>query len=233
MAIIKKYPETLEPNLTTYNTFVVDANPNSTYFRITEFKESFTGGKNGFLIEGSEHLKETTEIKIEILDVEGNPIYWEPGNGIPEYYEGVSKVVAVYIYEDTPIGEAKITVLGELKTYIDSDGVVRDVPDEWKNVYNLKWERTFKVNRLLLNEDKVRFYKRPDVRIDELVKPLFSATNPIIIQTGSVDGTAIAPQSQQKLTNYTLPTFYRLTINDNTNWTGSIVDRHYFKLHMK
>ena len=223
MAIIKKYPETLEPNLTTYNTFVVDANPNSTYFRITEFKESFTGGKNGFLIEGSEHLKETTEIKIEILDVEGNPIYWEPGNGIPEYYEGVSKVVAVYIYEDTPIGEAKITVLGELKTYIDSDGVVRDVPDEWKNVYNLKWERTFKVNRLLLNEDKVRFYKRPDVRIDELVKPLFSATNPIIIQTGSVDGTAIAPQSQQKLTNYTLPTFYRLTINDNTNWTGSIV----------
>ena len=66
MAIIKKYPETLNPNLTTYNTFVVDANPNSTYFRITEFKESFTGGKNGFLIEGSEHLKETTEIKIEI-----------------------------------------------------------------------------------------------------------------------------------------------------------------------
>jgi len=223
MAIIKKYPETLYPNLTTYNTFVVDSNPNSTYFRITEFKESFTGGKNGFLIEGSEHLKETTEIKIEILDVEGNPIYWEPGNGIPEYYEGLSKVVAVYIYEDTPIGEAKITVLGELKTYIDSDGVVRDIPDEWKSVYNLKWERAFKVNRLLLNEDKVRFYKRPDVRIDELVKPLFSAATPVVIQTGSVDGTAVAPQSQQKLTNYTLPTFYRLTINDNTNWTGSIV----------
>ena len=223
MAIIKKYPETLYPNLTTYNTFVVDTNPNSTYFRITEFKEAFTGGKNGFLIEGSEHLKETTEIKIEILDVDGNPIYWEPGNGIPEYYEGLSKVVAVYIYEDTPIGEAKITILGELKTYIDSDGVVKDIPDEWKSVYNLKWERAFKVNRLLLNEDKVRFYKRPDVRIDELVKPLFSAATPVVIQTGSVDGTAIAPQSQQKLTNYTLPTFYRLTINDNTNWTGSIV----------
>ena len=149
MAIIKKYPETLYPNLTTYNTFVVDTNPNSTYFRITEFKEAFTGGKNGFLIEGSEHLKETTEIKIEILDVDGNPIYWEPGNGIPEYYEGLSKVVAVYIYEDTPIGEAKITILGELKTYIDSDGVVKDIPDEWKSVYNLKWERAFKVNRLL------------------------------------------------------------------------------------
>jgi hypothetical protein len=66
--------------------------PNSEYFRITEFKDTFTGGKNGFLIEGSPLLKETTEVKIEILDVEGNPIYFEPGDGIPEYYEGLSKL---------------------------------------------------------------------------------------------------------------------------------------------
>ena len=65
-----------------------DNKPNSEYFRITEFSDTFTGGKNGFLIDGSECLKETTEVKIEILDVEGNPIYFEPGNGIPEYYEG-------------------------------------------------------------------------------------------------------------------------------------------------
>ena len=47
--------------------------PNSDYFRITEFKESFTGGKNGFLIEGSEYLKESTDIKIEILDMIFHP----------------------------------------------------------------------------------------------------------------------------------------------------------------
>ena len=223
MPLIKKYGEVLTQPLSSFGTFLIDNDPNSTYFRITELKESFTGGKNGFLIEGTPYLKESTEIKIQILDVNGDPIYWEPGNGIPEYFEGTSKVVSVHIYDDTPIGDATITVLGELKQYLDEGGVVRDVPEEWQGVYNLKWQKTFKVNKLLANEDKVRFYRRPKVTIDELVKPLFSTTIPTITQTGSIDGTAVAPQSGQKLTDYTLPTFYRLTINDNTNWTGSIV----------
>ena len=199
MARIKKYAETLNQNLTEFNTFIVDTNPNSTYFRISEFKEAFTGGKNGFLIEGSEHLMETTEIKMQILDVENKSIYFEPGNGVPEYYEGLSKVVAVHIYEDTPIGEGKITVLGELKTYIDGDGVVKDIPDEWKGVYNVKWEKSFKINRLLSNEDKVRFYKRPNVNIDEIVKPLFSTGTTTIIQSGSVSGDPITPPNGQPL----------------------------------
>ena len=130
MAIIKKFGDVLTQKLNTFRTFVTDANPNSEYFRITEFKETFTGGKNGFLIEGSQYLKESTEIKIQILDVNGNPIYFEPGGGIPEYYEGVSKLVAVYVYEDTPIGLANITILGELKQYIDDDGNVIKVPGE-------------------------------------------------------------------------------------------------------
>ena len=222
MARIKKYSPNLSTNLTYYETFVVDTNPNSDYFKITELKDTFTGGKNGFLIEGSEHLMESTEIKIEIIDVNGNAIYYEPGNGVPEYYEGLSKIIAVYIYEDTPIGDAKITVLGELKTY--KDGVnVKDIPDNWKGVYNVKWEKTFKVNRLLPNEDTVRFYKRPSVNITEITKPIFSTALATITQTGSLYGTAITPPNGQPLANYKLPTFYKLTIDDDTNWTGSIV----------
>ena len=53
MAVIKKYGEVLDQPLSNYQTFVTDANPLSEYFRITEFKDTFTGGKNGFLIEGS------------------------------------------------------------------------------------------------------------------------------------------------------------------------------------
>ena len=223
MARIKKYADNLTQNLTYFQTYLVDTNPNSTYFRITEFKESFTGGKNGFLIEGSEHLKESTDIKIEILDVEGNPIYFEPGNGVPEYYEGLSKVVAVYIYEDTPIGNAKITVLGELKTYIDTDGVVQPIPDEWAGIYNLKWERDFNVNRLLSNEDKVRFYVRPQVSITEIVKPIFSNVVTSKTQTGIINGQALTPRLGQPLTNYSQPTEYLLTTVGNTFWTASIV----------
>ena len=132
MAIIKKFASYL--NLTNFQVFQIDKNLSSDYFRITELESTLTGGKNGFLIEGSEYLKETTEIKIEILDVEGNPVYFEPGDGIPEYYEGTSKLISVHVYDDTPIGIGKITILGELKNYIATDGSVLPIPDEWRGV---------------------------------------------------------------------------------------------------
>jgi len=223
MAIIKKFAETITQPLTSFGTFLVDTNPNSTYFKITEFKDTFTGGKNGFLIEGSEHLMESTEIKIQILDVNGNPIYYEPGNGVPEYYEGTSKLIAVYVYEDTPIGTARITILGELKTYLDEGGVVQSIPDDWKNVYNVKWEKEFKVNRLLSNEDKVRFYRRPEVTINEIVKPIFNNVTTTITQTGSLNGIAQSPRLGEQLSGFTAPTTYLLSINGATNWTGSVV----------
>ena len=219
MARIKKYSP--EQNLSSFQTFIVDDTPNSEYFRITEFKDTFTGGKNGFLIEGSEYLKESTEIKIELLDVNGDPIYYEPGNGIPEYYEGISKLIAVYIYNDTPIGLGKITILGELKEY-DDNGVKREVPAEWKGAYNVKWERTFQINKSLPNEDKVRFYRRPAVTIDEIVKPIFSGNPPVVTQTGTLDGIPLVPTQGGNLSNFTLPTSYRLKVNSGNNWTGSI-----------
>jgi hypothetical protein len=223
MAVIKKYGEVLDQPLSNYQTFVTDANPLSEYFRITEFKDTFTGGKNGFLIEGSKDLLESTEIKIQILDVEGNSVYWEPGNGIPEYYEGLSKVVSVYVYEDTPIGIGSITILGELKTYTNELGNTVEIPTEWQGIYNVKWNRSFQINRLLLNEDKVRFYRRPQVNITEIVKPIFNNVVTTVIQTGSVTGVAQSPRLDQQLAGYSAPTSYLLTINDNTNWTGSVV----------
>ena len=193
MAIIKKF-SSLE-NLSRFGVFLNDTNPNSTYFRITELGENLTGGKNGFLIEGSECLKETTEIKIEVLDVNGNPIYFEPGQGVPQYYEGLSKVVGVYVYEDTPIGLGKITILGELKSYFDDEGNKIDVPDNWKGIYNVKWEKQLNINRNLANETRVRFFKRPKISIEEISKPLFTKTIPTVTQSGSLDGIPFQPEA--------------------------------------
>jgi hypothetical protein len=220
MAIIKSFAS--YQNLSNFGTFINDQVRTSEYFRITEFKDTLTGGKNGFLIEGSEHLKETTEIKIEILDVTGTPIYYEPGNGIPEYYEGISKIVSVHVYEDTPIGLGKITVLGELKTYIDENGVVRDVPEEWRGIYNIKWERTFNVNKNLANETIVRFYQRPKITIDEINKPIFNITTPSITQTGLVEGIPQQPVYGTDIRNWTAGTLYKLKITDGSNWTSSV-----------
>ena len=219
MAIIKSFAPF--QNLSNFQTFLVDDNPLSEYFRITEFKETFTGGKNGFLIEGSEFLKETTEVKIELLDVAGNPIYFEPGDGIPEYYEGTSKLVSVHVYDDTPIGLGKITILGELKNYVDCNGSIVPVPSEWKGVYNVKWQRTFKVNKNLNNEDIVRFYKRPLVNIDELVKPIFSQTVLTSVDTGSVSGVPQLPVGGTNLSTWRAGTFYKL-IKSSGSWDRDV-----------
>jgi len=208
MAIIKKFSPF--QNLSSFNVFLNDTAPNSQYFKITEFRDTFTGGKNGFLIEGSEFLKESTEVKVEILDVENQPIYYEPGDGVPEYYEGISKLVSVHVYDDTPIGTGKITVLGELKNYVDENGAVVPVPDEWKGIYNVKWERTFQINKNLNNESIVRFYKRPIVNVTELVKPIFSKSIPTVTDSGFAHGISETPIDGTDIRNWRAGTLYRV-----------------------
>ena len=228
MAIIKKF-SSLE-NLSRYGVFLNDTNPNSDYFRITELGENLTGGKNGFLIEGSECLKETTDIKIEILDVNGNPVYFEPGQGIPQYYEGLSKVVGIYVYEDTPIGLGKITILGELKSYFDKNdaGNKLDIPEEWRGVYNVKWERTININKNLANETRVRFYKRPKISIEEISKPIFTKTIPIAIHSGSIEGQAFTPPEGQDYNSYAGGVLYKLIHDGGPLFSSSMDETQLF-----
>lgn len=223
MAIIKSFSPF--QNLSNFSVFLNDLNPNSDFFRISEFKDTLTGGKNGFLIEGSPLLKESTELKIEILDVDGNPIYYEPGKGYPDYYEGLSSLVSIHVYPDTPIGLGKITILGELKEYIDSNGTILPVPDQWKGVYNVKWEREIKINKNLANEDRVRFYRRPLVKIDELVKPVLNISTISKSQTGTVRGVSIQPIQGTNLDLWSAGMLYKLQITDGTTWS-SFVDEN-------
>jgi hypothetical protein len=182
MAVIKK---TLFPkNLDKYAVLVNDTQSDSKYFKITELPDTFTGGKNAFLIAGSEYLVPDTKIQIELKDSAGNIIYHEPGEGlisssingesfISEYYEGVSKVVAVYVYPDTSYGPCTLTILGELNEYQDTNGVTLPVPLDWENKYNVKWQKQVDVNPSLANTTKIRFYRRPDVSITELLEPIY------------------------------------------------------------
>lgn len=201
MARIEKKSPLL--NLTKYQTFVVDDSPTSQYFKLSEIPNELTAGKNGFLIEGSEFLKPTTEIKIEVLDVEGNPLYVEPGEGIPEYYEGLSKLVSMHVYQTTPIGIGKITILGELDTYVDENGITRSVPEEWKGVYNVKWKKDVKINKNVQNESRIRFIKRPEIIIEEIGESFYSTAVSTLTQTdATVKGYSLIPSENTNLSTY-------------------------------
>jgi hypothetical protein len=181
MAITKK--TLFADNLDKYNTFVTDNEPLSKYFKLTELPDTFTGGKNAFLIQGSEYLVADSLIKIELKDAKGDVIYHEPGEGIisasvngeqiiTEYYEGVSKLVSVYIYPDTAYGPCTLTILGELSSY-DNNGTDIPIPANWEGSYNVKWQKQINVVPSLANNTKIRFYKRPTVKINEILSPIY------------------------------------------------------------
>ena len=194
MAVIKK---TLFPkNLDNYSVLVNDLDTNSKYFKITELSDTLTGGKNAFLIAGSDYLVSDTKIQIELKDSAGNIIYHEPGEGyfsssfngapfVTEYYEGVSKVVSVYVYPDTSYGPCTITILGELNQYEDENGMVKPIPMDWENKYNVKWQKTINVNPSLANTTKIRFYQRPVVNITEILSPIYRIENGLKVDSGT------------------------------------------------
>ena len=193
MAVIQK---TLFPkNLDRYSVFLNDTDPNSKYFKITELPDTFTGGKNAFLIAGSEELMADTRIQIELKDAAGNIIYHEPGEGIvsssingesfvAEYFEGVSKVVSVYIYPETAYGPCTITILGELASYEDGNGIKTPIPIDWEGKYNVKWQKQINVNPSLSNTTKIRFYQRPVATIKEILSPIYRIENGLKVNSG-------------------------------------------------
>ena len=182
MAINKK--TLFADNLDKIPTSYTDVDPLSKYFKLTELPDTFTGGKNAFLIQGSEYLVADSLIKIELKDSKGDIIYHEPGEGIvsasvngepivTEYYEGVSKVVSVYIYSDTAYGPCTITILGELASY-DNNGIKTPVSTGDEGFYNVKWQKEINVVPSLANDTRIRFYKRPTASISEILSPIYS-----------------------------------------------------------
>ena len=189
-----------EEKLELVQTLIVDTSINSEYFNISELSDSFSGGKNAFLIAGSDLLQSNSEIKIQIRDAAGNIVYHEFSDGSPnEYYEGNSKVVAVYVYPtETAFGPATITILGELNTKNVS------VPIEWQNKYNVKWTGRVNINPALSNTTRVRFKKRPVVTITELLQPLYS------IVSGS------------KVASLVTQSFASITVNQLDTFAGDV-----------
>jgi hypothetical protein len=148
--------------------YIEDVTPLSpNYFDITFLPKTLHAGKNLIRLKGNDNnLKIGTALYIEILDFNGDPIYYEVANFL---YEDKSRVISIWIYEDTPPGEATITILGQ--TDEDLDG--NPVPPEWKDVPNVKWSSVFSVDLTKRNDSEIIFEddNQPEVSIDEKIRP--------------------------------------------------------------
>lgn len=177
MAKLKKSVQLQD--LSRYRVWITDESPSSTYFRVKQVPDVLTAGKNAFLIDGSEYL--TGEVLVEIVDSEGNPVFVQP---IRNYLEGLSRLVSIEVYEDTPRGPATLTIMGRLTQ--DENGNVP--PDEFRGVYNVRWQKSISIAPEKTNTTPIRLYRRPLISVVERLVPYREPATPVAttISTGSV-----------------------------------------------
>ena len=153
--------KTLLPlDLAGYDVYIEERNANSDYFQISSLPSVFTGGKNSFLIGGSSLLQEGSEILIEIIDSEGNPIFQTL---VPEYVKADARMISVEIYDTTASGPATLIIMG--KAILKSDGTA--IPPEWENIYNVRWAKQIIVDYNINNTSPIVFENTPEVSVVE------------------------------------------------------------------
>lgn len=177
MSIIKKTIQKID--LAQYRTWIIDTNPSSLYFKLSQFPEVFTAGKNSFLVNGSLELVSGTEVLVELIDSDGNPIFLSP---IPRYLEGLARLVSIEIYDTTPPGLATLTILGQLKQDING----QSPPVEFINSYNVKWQRQISIAPTRHNISPIRTYAYPTASVSERIVSYQESSQSIQYITGGV-----------------------------------------------
>ena len=186
MAILKRFNRL--QGLRDVDVFFEEEGLNSNFFNITEFPDPLQVGKNSFLIGGSKQLANFIELKIDVIDSEGNSIYHEPVRGV---LEGNARRISLEVYDTNSPGTGQLIIVGE------ANPDVVDVPEEWKGVYNVRYTRPISINTTQINTQPIFFYKQPKIRAREITKAfidLLPASASYSI-TGSASITATDPGS--------------------------------------
>lgn len=117
---------------------ITDTNPLSpNYLRITYLPNEFKLGKNLIKIRPNIPLfEENTQLYIEIIDYNGDPIYYE--TELNSETDDTFVIISVYIYEDTPPGPCAVYILGSLKnTPTPPTNQIYPVNFRWAQIINV------------------------------------------------------------------------------------------------
>ena len=156
------------------------------YFNIVEFPTTLTGGKNLFKLKANANrLVRNSKLHIEVLDSNNKPIYYEPIN----YLEADgTRVIAIYVYPDTPYGTATVYVAGRARVDLRGRNLrySQDVNDrDYLNYPNVIWSRTVTLAPERLNSTEIIFTKKPILNLREVVQPYLQPQNLTNVATQS------------------------------------------------
>jgi len=166
----------------------------SRFFKISGFPSELPTGNSSFLIEGSDLLKSNIELKTEILDAGGNPIFHY---AVPGYEKELpSRRIAIEVYQDDSVsGIGTFTALGEL------DPNKFDIPSEFQDTYNVRFTAPISINKSIKNTQPIRFYGDPTITVSELVKGVIEYEEVDVTITGSVEVNTITHTFEQSPTD--------------------------------
>ena len=158
-----------------YNYVIRDTNPVSRdYFNVIQLPDKFKAGKNLFKLRAHpSNLVNNSEIFIEILDYNGNPIYYEPLLYIEK--DG-TRVIAVYIYSDTSPGDCTIYIAGRAAVDVNTgESIPYSVVT--RNEPNILWSRELTVAPDDRNDVEIIYTKYPKVTVTEVVQAYLQPSN--------------------------------------------------------
>ncbi len=149
------------------------------YFGIMEFPQKLTAGKNLIKIKAHpRNLVANSDIHIEVLDSNGDPIYYEP---LKYIQKDSARVIAIWIYKDTPPGPATIYLAGRALVNNETGRIVpysRNVNStEYINTPNVIWSRSLPVSPYEKNSTEIIHLGSPSIQIKEIIQPYLKPVN--------------------------------------------------------
>ncbi len=157
----------IKQNLNQVEVFLQD--DNNEFIVVQDLPDTFGQGRSSFKVFGSDFLKQGVQLRAEILDSAGTPIFITPvtyryNGGLPTlpytYF-----TIEVYSPPINVGGKAELIILGEL----DNEKI--NVPQEFVGRYNVKFRKTINIDvAKTINDSPILFYKKPSVTTTEIVK---------------------------------------------------------------
>ena len=153
----------------------------SQYFNISRFPTVLPGGNSYFEIEGSKLLKPEVELKTELLDSAGQPIFHY---ALPKSPKAKKLKVTMQTTSNVVNGVGRLIILGEL------DPRLIDVPEEFQDTYNVRLTGLVDINTSLPNTENIEFFIPPRMTVAEQVKGEIELPSDVSIMFVTKAGTA-------------------------------------------
>ena len=174
-----------------------DTKHDSQYFKISNFPDQITSGKNYFNIKGNAKLLEPgSVIEVEVMPENGTePIFHEVHRYLDD---ALRRVVTIYGYPEYMTGLATVSIVGVAKYR----GGGRLISPNWRGKRNVRWQGNLYIDPLKTNVTDIIFLKQPRITINEHVKSHLSES---FVEGPGGDKTIIYnsnPSAQATASNY-------------------------------